>query len=171
MNFAAVVILVIAAFLVYENLQSAPLLNSCNSCGGCINLNCQITNDPNTWPTGDRIWLICHAIAIAEGANIAGSVPDRLNNPGDISDGLAEYGGEWHNGSDVTVFPDKQTGWQWLHNKISNIAAGKSLVYSATDSWATIAQKYAGNSAAWLNNVVNTLGVDPNSTLQDYLNA
>jgi hypothetical protein len=52
----------------------------------------EITSDPSTWPTGSRIWDIARAIAIAEGANVEGSNPDRLNNPGDISDGASTYG-------------------------------------------------------------------------------
>jgi len=40
-------------------------------------MNCGITNDAATWPTGDKIWDVCRAIAIAEGANVAGSNPDR----------------------------------------------------------------------------------------------
>lgn len=177
----ALIVLFIIAVIIWFQSQSAssstavctPPCCAQNPCcqGNAVTENCSITNDPATWPSGDRIWLVCHAIAIAEGANIAGSVPDRLNNPGDISDYLATYGGEWHSGSEVTKFPDKQTGWNSLHEKFSNIAAGKSFVYFPTDSWTTIALKYAGNSQAWLNNVTNTLSVDPNSTLQDYLNA
>src|SRR5580692_8534150 len=48
---------------------------------------CVITSDPSTWPNGDAIWTFAQAIAFAEGANLAGSVPDRTNNPGDLSDG------------------------------------------------------------------------------------
>src|SRR5258708_26462293 len=95
--------------------------------GGCDGTGSgpmSITFDESTWPSGDRVWNVCRAIARAEGANIEGSNPDRLNNPGDISDGGLTYGFEWHSGSSVTKFPDKQTGWQWLYSKISNAAAG-----------------------------------------------
>ena len=34
-----------------------------------------ITNDPATWPQGDRIWNIARAIAYAEGANVCWIVP------------------------------------------------------------------------------------------------
>lgn len=129
-----------------------------------------ITNDPSTWPSGDKIWDICHAVALAEGANIAGSVPDRLNNPGDISDGLLTYGSEYADGSAVTKFPDKQTGWQWLYNKFQNIIAGGSSTYASTLSWSGIASKYAGDSSSWLNNVISQLGVSPDSTPADYVN-
>jgi hypothetical protein len=128
-----------------------------------------ITNDPVTWPAGDGVWSIAQAIAIAEGANIAGSNPDRLNNPGDISDGFKTFGGEAHSGSNVTHFPDKETGWQWLYNKIQNIWDGNSSVYSPDMTWTQIAQKWAGNWQAWVANVTNQLGVSPDSTLNQYL--
>src|SRR5260370_32854808 len=88
-----------------------------------------ITVDESTWPSGDRVWNVCRAIARAEGANVQGSNPDRLNNPGDISDGGLKYGFEFHSGSSITKFPDKQTGWVWLYQKISNIVSRKPAEY------------------------------------------
>jgi hypothetical protein len=173
----AAFVAIVALYFIWELFKTGnvDLPGTCSfmsgCCGGNCGMSCEITNDPNTWPSGDRIWLICHAIATAEGANIAGSNPDRLNNPGDISDHALQYGSELHSGSLITRFPDKLTGWNALHDKISNIAAGNSKVYSATDSWETFASKYAGNSSAWLANVTQILGVDPNSTLADYVNA
>ena len=130
----------------------------------------EITSDPSTWPTGSKIWDIARAIAIAEGANVSGSNPDRLNNPGDISDGASTYGSEAHSGSNVTTFPDKETGWSWLHNKLENIALGKSHVFSVSLTWTEFAQKYAGSWQNWVSNVTRELGVDPNSTFGDYVN-
>ena len=127
-----------------------------------------ITHDPATWPTGDVIWNICCAIASAEGANIEGSVPDRLNNPGDISDGAQTYGFEPHSGSNVTRFPDKAVGWQWLYNKVQNIQQGGSTVYSPSMTWTQIAQKWAGNWQSWVANVSGFLGVSPDSRFSDY---
>ena len=135
-----------------------------------IDCNCSITNDPCSWPTGDRIWLICHAIAMAEGANLAGRVPDTNNNPGDISDGASTYGSVNADGSNVTTFPNKSTGWQWLYNKVSNIVNGKSAAYPKSATWAQVAKTWAGNSCAWLNNVTSILGVSENSTPADYIN-
>jgi hypothetical protein len=175
------VIIAVAAFLIYETYNggfTSAMKSDCVSpnCFNCQDANmpdccCQITNDPNTWPTGDRIWLVCHAIGYAEGANVAGSNPDRLNNPGDISDGYNEYGGENHSGSNITSFPNKHTGWNWLYSKVSNMANGNSHIYSASDTWTIIAQKWAGDWQNWLKNVTDVLGVSPDSTLQDYLNA
>lgn len=130
-----------------------------------------ITHDPATWPQGDNLWNIARAIAIAEGANVAGSNPDKLNNPGDISDGMHTFGAEYHSGSNVTHFPDKQTGWQWLYDKLQNIANGKSTAFSADWTWTQIAQKWAGNWSAWVANVTRELGVDENSTFADYVNS
>jgi hypothetical protein len=126
--------------------------------------------DDSTWPSGDNIWNICHAVAYAEGYNVAGSVPARLCNPGDLSDGFSQYGGESHSGSNVTHFPDQQTGWQWLYNKWQNIVNGSSTTYPASLTWTQVAQKYAGNWQNWLNNVTSVLGVDPSSTPANYVN-
>ena len=128
-----------------------------------------ITNDPSTWPIGDRIWSVARAIAIAEGANVAGSNPDKLNNPGDISDGSQTFPSEFHTGSNVTHFPDKETGWNWLYKKLNNIAQGKSHVFSPMMTWTEFAQVYAGDWQNWVQNVTRELGVDPDSTFGDYI--
>lgn len=130
----------------------------------------EITSDQSTWPQGDKIWDIARAIAIAEGADQPGSNPDRLNNPGDISDGASTYGSEAHSGSNVTTFPDKETGWSWLYRKLENVANGKSHVFSTSMTWTEFAQKYAGNWQNWVKNVTRELGVDPSSTFGDYIN-
>ena len=127
-----------------------------------------ITNDPATWPTGDRSWDMARAIAQTEGASIAGSVPDRLNNPGDISDYAKEYSADLHDGSFVTKFPDKQTGWNALHEKLENIRLGLSHVYRPDWTFTRLSQTYAGNSAAWCADVTRILGVSPESTLKDF---
>lgn len=121
-----------------------------------------------SWPSGDAAWEVAHAIAIAEGFNVSGSVPARLHNPGDISDGAVTFGSQPHSGSNVTTFPDDITGWNWLHNKISNIANGSSDVYSPDDTWEQIAEKWAGNSAPWLSIVTTKLGVQPEDRFGDY---
>lgn len=128
-----------------------------------------LTNDPNTWPTGDRVWDVCRAIAYAEGAHIAGSVPDRFNNPGDISDGAKQFSQTFTFGSNVTMFPDKATGWQWLYSKVFNMASGQSSVFRPDMTWTQVAQKWAGNWQNWVNNVTAHLGVSPNSTVNDYI--
>lgn len=130
----------------------------------------EITNDQNSWPSGDQIWTIAQAIALAEGYNDGpGYVPYDLNNPGDISDGSVTYGGQQHSGSSVTTFPTAEVGWQWLYNKLNTISSGGSSVYKPSMTWTQIAQKWAGNWQPWLNNVTSALGVDPNSTFEEYI--
>jgi hypothetical protein len=127
-----------------------------------------ITHDESTWPTGDRVWDVCRAIARAEGANVEGSNPDRLNNPGDISDGRHTYGSEFHSGSYVTIFPDKVTGWHWLYAKVERIKEGDSHTYLPTMSWAALAHEYAASWVPWLKEVTQCLGVNQNDAVGDY---
>lgn len=130
-----------------------------------------ITEEEGTWPGSDRIWEICAAIARAEGFNRgAGYVPYDLNNPGDISDGAKTYGSQPHSGSNVTTFPTAEIGWQWLYDKIERMVTGKSSTYPANTPWSGIAVTWAGNSAPWLANVIDYLGVSSDSTPADYVN-
>lgn len=129
-----------------------------------------VSNDERTWPSGDRIWDCCRAIAHAEGYNVPNSVPARLNNPGDISDGANTFGSEFHSGSSVTTFPNATVGWQWLYTKIQNAVTGQSHVYLPTMSWYEIGAKWAPpNADAWAENVAAYLGVDPGDAIQDYI--
>jgi len=160
------IVLAVIAVVLFVS-QSGNAASTC--CSGESCMNCGITNDAATWPTGDKIWDVCRAIAIAEGANVAGSNPDRLNNPGDISDGGLTFGFELHSGSSVTKFPDKLTGWKWLYSKFKNdLVDGTSSVYSPDMTWAQFAQKYSGDWQNWLNNVTGQLGVSPDSRSGDY---
>jgi hypothetical protein len=151
-------------------LAGLCLNGTCPVLGNC----CGITSDQSTWPSGDRIWDICQAIAIAEGANIPGSFPDRYNNPGDLSTGDAPQFSTVVNTTDnevVVMFPDKQTGWQYLYNKVNRIVTGGSSAYPANLSFNQVGVKWASptTGATWANNVANQLGVDPNSTPEQYV--
>jgi len=135
-----------------------------------------ITQNSSTWPGNDAYDTICTAIALAEGYNQgSGVAPYDLNNPGDLSPG-DENGqptcgaAQYHGGSNVIFFCTVEAGWTALRTKFQNIVNGESSVYAATDSWATVAAKYAGNSGAWLTNVTNYLGVDPSTTPANYVN-
>jgi hypothetical protein len=160
-----IVVIFLAVLFLFIAKAKSNTVTQMNETPTCC---CNITNDPTTWPSGDRIWLICHAVGYAEGANVAGSLPDRSNNPGDISDYFDLYGGVVC-GSHVTQFPSKQIGWQKLYEKWSNILAGNSTSYDPNTSWNTIAQTWAGDWKNWVTNLTNKLGVDPNSTPADYM--
>jgi hypothetical protein len=172
---AVIAILILASGSAFALEQSSSPASSSSSTSqspsDSIEVVTAMTNDPSTWPQGDRIWDIARAIAFAEGADVAGSNPDRLNNPGDISDGARTYGAEFHSGSNVTHFPDKQTGWQWLYDKLHNISTGASSSYRPDFTWAQVAQKWAGDWQSWVTNVTRNLGVTEDSTFGDYVNS
>jgi hypothetical protein len=135
-----------------------------------------ITFDPNTWPSGNKIWDICRAIAEAEGYDTDGAA-FHLNNPGDLSPG-DEHGfptigpAEFHDGSYIIHFATALDGWNALFQKVSNIVEGKSKVYGQYWTITQIASKYAGDSANWAKNVGAILGIDPNSQgFYDYVNS
>jgi hypothetical protein len=136
----------------------------------------QITQDPSTWPNSDKIWTVCKAVANAEGYyRGAGTAPFDLNNPGDLSPG-DEAGQQTcgnpqhHDGSAIVHFCTAEGGWRALYHKFENIVQGKSKVYPQTWTWQQVAQKFAGDSQNWLNNVTNYLGVSPSSTPAQYVN-
>lgn len=133
----------------------------------------EITSNPQTWPMGDKVWNVCRAIALAEGANVEGGAPDRLNNPGDLSKG-DEHG---QNVVEYVILPDKEDaihfstkvgGWTALYRKIANIRDGKSSVYNPSMTWLQIAYKYAGNSVVWAGNVARELGVSATDKFGSY---
>lgn len=123
-----------------------------------------ITTDKSTWPSGDKIWDICRAVAIAEGYNTNGAA-FKLNNPGDLSSG-DEHGQptagapEWHGGSNIIHFARALDGWNALYAKISNIVNGSSKVYQQNWTISQISALWAGDSTAWANNVARELGYD-----------
>jgi hypothetical protein len=131
-----------------------------------------ITTDPNTWPAGDRVWDICRAIALAEGFNVPSAAPFLLNNPGDISDGSSTFGYEQHSGSKITKFPDAQTGWQWLYDKIKNHVTGRSSVYPRSLTVTQFSQKYAANWQPWKTIVGRQLNLNSDTqSFSDYVNS
>jgi hypothetical protein len=106
---------------------------------------------------------LAQAIARFEGYNVAGSVAQRNNNPGNLRSGPGQTGTD-PNG--YAIFPDVATGYAALDNQISlNIGRGLSLdeffagkpgVYPgyAPSSDANNPAQYASTVAGWL-------GIDP----------
>lgn len=177
--FAFAILLLIAVGLYTGGTQASIAAMTSTSTSDGDNLSSEnapsipqhiVASDPSTWPTGNRIWDCCRAIAVAEGYNVVGSNPANLNNPGDISDGASTYGSEFHSGSSITKFPDAVTGWQWLYTKLNNAANGKSTVYDPSMSWNEIGAIWAPpNATVWAANVARQLGVDVDSSLGDYV--
>jgi hypothetical protein len=163
-------------------IEPVPVPDFVSNLFGNSNIDNQlanITSDDTTWidgyTLGDKIWVICNAIAHAEGANISGSVPDRLNNPGDITDGSSTFGIGFIDSIDnskLTQFPDKATGWKWLYDKVNRIASDNSRMgVNSNSTWEEISQKWATRWRPWVNSVTSNLGVSSNSTIGQYLNS
>lgn len=114
-----------------------------------------------------RISSIAAAIAHAEGFGVVNAIPTRANNPGDLKLGNIGNGDI----SGKTIFASAEDGWNALRKQVSLMANGGSNYYQRTDTWRRIAQVWVGTSdyPNWLNTVTSDLGVDPDSTLEDYL--
>lgn len=164
---AALLALVAAGFLLWWNSQN---VSAAAAAGGDAVTPFQT---PDEWPTGDRIWDVCRAIAHAEGYDVQGAAPQVLNNPGDLSpgdeNGFATAGpAEYHGGSYLIHFATPDDGWGALYAKFKNILASNSRVYAPDMSWQQIGTKYAADPN-WGLHVAAALGVSPLSTLNDYV--
>lgn len=109
------------------------------------------------------------ASAKAEGFFIAGSLPARCHNPGDLEIGDVGYGVA--NGK--TIFKDDNAGWEALRHQWDLILSGTSHAgYKLTDTIWQVAFRYTGNDGAegWAHTFAKELGLNITNTLQDYLN-
>jgi hypothetical protein len=110
-----------------------------------------------------------NAIANAEGFNVPGSIPNTLNNPGDIQDSNGNF----------LNFNTLTDGASYLQNMINGWFSGSSSLYNPSMTLQQTANTYVnGNSNTqtqgstnWANNVAQALGLTPNSTLGQAQNA
>jgi hypothetical protein len=113
-----------------------------------------------TTPSTSQVQTISDAIAKAEGYGVANAIPTIRNNPGDLEDASGN----------IITFPTPQAGMQALNNQVNLMISGQSAHYDPSMTWAQIGAIYSGSSLPnWANNVAAQLGVDPNSTLGDFL--
>lgn len=118
--------------------------------------------------TSDKVKAIAQAFAHAEGfGEDPNNLPTRTHNPGDLK--LGDIGNGTQGGK--TVFASDSDGWAALYKQINLMISGESAYYKPTDTWRRIAQTYVGTSdyVNWLNTVTDDLSVDPDSTLQEYM--
>jgi hypothetical protein len=108
------------------------------------------------WP--DIVKRFAEAIASAEGYFISGSVPNRRNNPGDLSDA-----------SGVIQYPTPEAGWQALYHQVNLMFFGdpSQTRYNSSMTITQVAQTYAENWQNWAQNVAGYLGVSPDTKLSD----
>lgn len=111
---------------------------------------------------------IAQAIAKAEGFYVQGSVPQRAKNPGDLELGDRGYGTI----DGKTVFPSTSQGWQALYAQVQSILDNSSAIYGPDWTIQDIANEYVNgrsditsDSAAWANNVADSLGVTPDTQI------
>lgn len=118
--------------------------------------------------SAQKIQALANAISQAEGFGPAGNLPTRTNNPGDME--LGDLG----NGTDAgkTIFSSLIDGWQHLNKQVWLMLSGNSRVYSLSDTFSDVAQKYTGgdNASSWASNVASALGLSVSNTLEDYAN-
>jgi hypothetical protein len=107
--------------------------------------------------TVDRI---AYAIARAEGFFVPGSLPARLNNPGSLKDPST---------GQLRAFTTIEEGWAALKQQIVRMLNGTSAFYKPSMTIREVAAIYTGGDkpAAWANIVAQTLGVNPDTQLQD----
>jgi hypothetical protein len=125
----------------------------------------------STVPLNSKIQALASAIATAEGFGVAGDVPTRANNPGDLVFG--DQGNGVANSEGVTIYPDLQTGWGALYYELNLIFSGASKVYSTAMSFQQFAQTWTGgdNYGAWAQTVTNAVGAQLTESLGDWFNS
>lgn len=120
------------------------------------------------WP--EYSWMLkrfAEAIAFAEGWYVVGSIPQRLNNPGDLkTSGIPSIGqdaqGHLH-------FASPDDGWRALYRQLQIIVDGKSAHYSLGMTILQMGDKYAPGSVSWPRNVAARLNVSTGTRLREVL--
>jgi hypothetical protein len=118
--------------------------------------------------TNEFIERFAKSVGVAEGFGVAGSIPTRANNPGDITDdGDLGYGvirSVGPHGAPITIYPTVSDGWSALYRKIRRAASGASEVYLLTMTIAEIGEKWSGDPI-WAKNFSADFGCSSADTL------
>src|SRR6516165_5090507 len=104
----------------------------------------------NTGP-GGIVQQFAQAIANAEGWFVAGSRPQRNNNPGNLTDSAGAF----------RIFSTVADGWAALYEQVSLMFYGGSAHYDPSMTIAQVGAIYAAGDSNWSNNVASYLGVTP----------
>ena len=106
---------------------------------------------------------IANAIAQAEGFYVDGSLPQRYNNPGDLTKDLNGKGtGVGDQG--LIIYPDAASGWDALYMQVAYFFS-ENRWGNGSYSISQVAQQYAGDWVNWSTNVANALGVSTDTPL------
>lgn len=104
-----------------------------------------------------RVDMLVHAIAKAEGFGVHGAIPTRKHNPGDL---------RWH--GKYRVFKSDAEGWAALRAQVVRVIEGRSRVYRLSDTLSQVGRKYAG-SRVWAVNVSRSLHITGDTTLEAWV--
>jgi len=119
---------------------------------------------PTSYP--EPLRQFATAIAKQEGFYVAGSVPQRANNPGDLKipnmPVLA--------GTSISKFTSADEGWQALYRQLWLILTGRSSFYHMDMSIAEMASVWTvTEQGPWARNVASFLGVSTDAKLWQVL--
>jgi hypothetical protein len=122
-----------------------------------------------------RAEALARAIAKAEGFGIAGALPTRTNNPGDMELGDRGWGTEaaktvYAKASWDSAFTDKTDGCSALWRECFAILSGSSHNFEPTMTFLQLAQEWTGNdnTSAWAAIVCQELGTTAEMTLETF---
>lgn len=107
-----------------------------------------------------RIFALGQAVAKAEGFFVTGALPQRRNNPGDLTGA----------GGVVSTYATAADGWLDLYDYLERMLTGQHAAYWPEMTWRQAAEVYTGrdNAEAWARIVCGDIGVSPDSTLGEY---
>lgn len=119
---------------------------------------------PTTYP--QPIVRFAQAIAKQEGFYVAGSIPQRANNPGD----LKIPNSATLPGTQITRFASVDEGWNALYRQLFLILTGQSSYYNLDMSIEQMAQVWTTTQQGpWALNVASYLGVSTDAKLWQVL--
>lgn len=125
---------------------------------------------------GGKADALAKRIARAEGFGVAGALPTRINNPGDMK--LGDRGWGIEQGKTIYLkadwnadLQDKTDGCSALRRECGAILSGFSHVYKTDWTFQELAQEWTGgdNSGEWCSIVCGGLAMTPEMTLQQYI--
>jgi hypothetical protein len=134
--------------------------------------NSDFTGDMPTPSQMPSITALAQAIATAEGffrTDVpGGTLPQRHNNPGDLTLGGVNR-----------TFDTPEEGWSALYAQIAAILNGTSHVYSMNMTFLEMAEKWTGGDSTkgnvpgstqtWATVVAQSVGANPNDVLSDFV--
>jgi hypothetical protein len=126
--------------------------------------------DPCSSPSAAPVEVgrLAQAIARTEGYCRVGTLPNRLNNPGDIRSTRRDaYTGQVGLYRGYVVFRSERDGWRALCNLIQRVVDGTSSIYRQEMSFKEIARHYA-SSPQWVKTLCKILRVSQTTTLAEY---